>query len=132
MDTPFEVFGAPYLDARAFAAALNAERLPGVRFVPIEFTPTADVFAGETCGGVQILLLDRDALDAVRVGLTLALTLRRLYSRDWQPEKLITLLVNQSAYDGVIAGQSYAEIASSWADDLQKFQARAETWRLYE
>jgi len=34
-DTPFEIFGAPYLDARAFAAALNDESLPGVRFIPV-------------------------------------------------------------------------------------------------
>jgi len=131
-NTPFEVFGAPYLDARMFAAALNAERLPGVRFVPVEFTPTASVFAGETCGGVQILLLDREALDSVRVGLTLALTLRRLYREAWQPEKLMTLLVNQMTYNAVLAGQSYPDIAAGWAEDLQEFEARAQGWRLYE
>ncbi len=131
-DTPFEIFGAPYLDARAFAAALNAEALPGVRFVPVQFTPAASVFAGETCGGVQILLLGRDTLDAVRVGLTLALTLRRLYPEAWQPEKLMTLLVNQKCYDAVMAGQAYADIAAGWAKDLQEFEERAQTWRLYE
>ncbi len=131
-DTPFEIFGAPYLDARAFAAALNAEQLPGVRFVPVEFTPNASVFAGERCGGVQILLLDRDTLDAVRVGLTLALTLRGLSKQDWQPEKLMTLLVNQSAYDAVIAGQPYKDIAAGWAEDLEAFEARAKPWRLYD
>ncbi len=130
-DTPFEVFGAPYLDARAFAAALNAENLPGVRFVPIRFTPNVSVFAGETCGGVQILLLDRDALDAVRVGLTLALTLRRLCPEAWQPAKLMTLLVNQKVCDAVLAGQSYSHIASGWAEDLHGFETRARAWRLY-
>ena len=130
-DTPFEIFGAPYLDAREFAATLNAEKLPGVRFVPIEFTPNASVFMGELCRGVQILLTDRDALDAVRLGLTLALTLRRLYQPAWQPEKLMTLLVNQRAYDGVIAGQSYAEIAGGWAENLAAWDSRAKGCRLY-
>jgi len=78
------------------------------------------------------LLLDRDALDAVRVGLTLALTLRRLYPEAWQPEKLMTLLVNQKAYNAVLAGQSYPDIAAGWAEDLQEFEARAQGWRLYE
>ena len=131
-DTPFEVFGSPYLDACAFAAALNTEDLPGVRFIPIEFTPTVSVFAGERCGGVQILLSDREALDSVRVGLTLALTLRRLYGKAWQPEKLLTLLVNQKTYDAVIAGRSYADMAAGWAEELQGFEARARAWRLYE
>jgi uncharacterized protein YbbC (DUF1343 family) len=130
-DTPFEIFGAPYLASRKFAAALNAENLPGVRFVPAEFTPSTSVFAGERCRGVQILLTDRDALDSVRVGLTLALTLRRLYALQWLPEKLMTLLVNQKAYDGVIAGHSYAEIAAGWAEDLENFNRRAEACRLY-
>lgn len=131
-DTPFEIFGAPYLDARAFAAALNAERLPGVGFIPVQFTPTASVFAGETCSGVQILLLDRDALDAVCVGLTLALALRRLYREAWQPEKLMTLLVNQKTYDAVATEQNYSNIAAGWAEDLEAFEARAQAWRLYE
>ena len=131
-DTPFEIFGAPYINACAFAAALNAESLPGVRFVPVEFTPSVSVFAGERCGGVQILLLDRDALDSVRLGVTLALTLRRLHADAWQPEKLQTLLASQSVYDGIIAGQEYAEIAGGWAADLAAFAVRASAWRLYE
>ena len=130
-DTPFEIFGAPYLDARELAAALNAENLPGVRFVPIEFTPNASVFAEELCRGVQIFLTNRDALDSVRVGLTLALTLRRYYQSDWKPEKLMTLLVNQQAYDDVMAGQSYTEIAVGWAEDLAAWEGRSAECRLY-
>ena len=131
-DTPFEVFGAPYINARIFAAALNAEALPGVRFVPVDFTANTSVFTGELCGGVQILLLDRDALDAVQVGVTLALTLRRLYREAWQPEKMITLLANQEAQDGITSGKSYTETASGWEDDLKRFEARVQPWRLYE
>ncbi len=130
-DTPFESFGAPYLDPHAFASALNAERVPGVRFIPTKFTPTVSVFAGEPCGGVQILVTDRDALDAVRVGFTLALTLRRLAPSTWQPEKLMTLLANQAAYDSVIAGKPYAEIAAGWAGDLAEFEARVRGIRIY-
>ena len=131
-DTPFEIFGAPYLSATAFASALNAEHLPGVRFVPTYFTPAASVFAGERCGGVQILVTDREALNAVRVGLTLALVLRRGYEHIWQPEKLMTLLVSQSAHDGVAAGKVYAEIAEGWANDLAAFEERMSGWKLYE
>ncbi len=68
----------------------------------------------------------------MRVGLTLALTLRREYGREWQPEKLMTLLVNQKAYDGVVSGQSYTEIASGWAETQRTFAERAQKWRLYE
>lgn len=131
-DTPFELFGAPYLKAREFAAALNAAGLPGVRFVPVQFTPASSVFAQELCSGVQILLTDRDALDAVRLGVTLALTLRRLVPSQWQPEKLMTLLVNQKAYNAIAAEKPYAEIAAGWAAELSEFKQRAQKYRLYE
>ena len=111
-DTPFEVVGAPFIEPRDFAAALNAQALPGVRFVPIQFTPRASVHEGTVCGGVNLLVTDRDALDAVQVGLTMALTLRRLYPDAWQTEKFGTLLANQRCFDGVLAGRSYDDIGA--------------------
>src|SRR5207249_12007395 len=60
-DQPFEQFGAPWLDARALAAALNAANLPGLRFVPITFTPSASKFAKERCQGVYIQVTNRNA-----------------------------------------------------------------------
>ena len=131
-DTPFEVFGAPYIAPRPFAAALSAAGLPGVRFVPTYFTPTVSVFAGERCGGVQMYVTDREALNAVQVGLTLAVTLRDLYAEAWPPEKLQTLLVNRQAFEALRAGQSAAEIAAGWADELAAWAGRASAFRLYE
>ena len=130
-DTPFEVFGAPYIAPRALAGALNAEGLPGVRFVPFWFTPKASVFSGEACGGVQILITDRDRLNAVQVGLTLAVVLRRLYPDDWQPDKLRTLLVSARAQEALTAGASYADMADGWAGALSGFEARARAMWLY-
>ena len=49
---PFEIFGAPWVDGAALAAALNALDLPGARFRPVHFAPTTDRFAGEGCVGV--------------------------------------------------------------------------------
>lgn len=131
-DTPFEVFGAPYIDPRPFADALNAASLPGVRFVPTYFAPTVSVFAGERCGGVQMYVTDREALNAVAVGLTLAVILRDLYLADWQPEKLATLLVNRQVLGALRAGQSAQEISAGWAGDLTAWAGRAKMARLYE
>jgi uncharacterized protein YbbC (DUF1343 family) len=50
---PFEVVGAPWVEPYGLAAALNARAMPGVRFDPVWFTPTADVHAGKQCGGVR-------------------------------------------------------------------------------
>ncbi|HUG71011.1 MAG TPA: DUF1343 domain-containing protein [Pirellulaceae bacterium] len=59
--TPFEVTGAPFIDAEVFCVDLNARRLPGVRFLPLAFRPTFDKWAGKTCQGVSIHVTDRDA-----------------------------------------------------------------------
>lgn len=130
-DTPFEVFGAPYIAPRDLARVLNAEALPGVRFVPCWFTPRASVFSGEVCGAVQIVVTDRARLNAVQVGLTLAVTLRRLYPDSWQPEKLKTLLVNAQAQEALMRGAAYPDMADDWSEALRGFGERARSVWLY-
>jgi uncharacterized protein YbbC (DUF1343 family) len=58
---PFEIFGAPYLDAEDFAARLNSFDLSGACFRPVWFRPTFDKWAGELCGGAQLHVTDRTA-----------------------------------------------------------------------
>lgn len=50
---PFEVCGAPFIDAERLADHLNALNMPGVRYRPHVFKPAASKYAGETCSGVQ-------------------------------------------------------------------------------
>jgi len=85
--TPFEVVGAPYIEDVGFAAELNRAKLPGLRFVPVRFTPNASVFKDQACGGVQILLTDRERASSIDAGLLMAATLHRLYPRSssWRP-----------------------------------------------
>lgn len=66
---PFEMIGAPWIKPRRLADRLTERRLPGVAFRPIYFTPTFDKYAGETCGGVHVHIVDRDAVHSVRTGL---------------------------------------------------------------
>src|SRR5437588_318021 len=93
-DTPFELVGAPWLDGRKLAAYLNGRALPGVRFVPVRFTPRASVFKGEECGGVNIAVIERTRFRPVRAGLEIAVALRRLYPQDWKVDDYIRLLAN--------------------------------------
>jgi len=131
-DMPFEIVGAPWLDARAFAWHLNAQNVPGARFVPREVTPRASVHAGALCGGVNVLVTDRDALDAVRLGLTIALALRDLHSSEWDTSKLGTLLAHDTTRQGIINGQDYAHLASGWAEAGDRFRVRRQRWLLYD
>jgi uncharacterized protein YbbC (DUF1343 family) len=67
-DTPFEVIGAPWLDGRKLAAALASRNIPGVTFVPVAFTPASSKFAEKPCGGVNIIITDRERFEPLRTG----------------------------------------------------------------
>ncbi len=130
-DTPFELVGAPYIDdPAAFAAALNAHRLPGLRFAPARFKPDASKFAGEPCGGVRIHLDDPSAA-TVPVGIALALTLRDQHRDDWQTTHLNKLLAHPATADAILAGKPLEEIVGGWAADRRAFAKRRAAALLY-
>jgi uncharacterized protein YbbC (DUF1343 family) len=83
-DTPFELVGAPWIDSRALATYLNARDIAGVRFVPLEFTPDSTVYAHEKCRGVQIVITDRNSLDAPELGIEFAGALLSLYPANYK------------------------------------------------
>lgn len=130
-DTPFEVVGAPYLDDVRLAAELNRAGLPGVRFVPVRFTPTASVFAGQLCRGVNLVLTDRDRCDVVDIGLLIAQTLHRLYPADFDLAKFDRLLGHRATIEALQAGKTLAQVRQSWAADLADFQQRRAKYLLY-
>jgi uncharacterized protein YbbC (DUF1343 family) len=66
---PFEMIGAPWLDADEFADRLNAQNIPGVIFRPTSFIPQFHKFKGELCHGVQIHLLNKRIVRPVELGL---------------------------------------------------------------
>jgi uncharacterized protein YbbC (DUF1343 family) len=68
---PFQLIGAPWLDARAFAATLNARGLDGVRFRATSFTPRYGTGSGELQHGVQIHVRDFRAVNPAEVLLAL-------------------------------------------------------------
>ncbi|MFM7244633.1 MAG: exo-beta-N-acetylmuramidase NamZ domain-containing protein [Planctomycetaceae bacterium] len=131
-DTPFEVVGAPWLDGRALADALAARRIPGVAFVPIRFTPRASKFAGQECGGVNMAITDRSAVDPVRVGLEIAVALRGLHPQDWQADKVDVLLLHRATLDALLGGKPADAVLESARDGLKEFARRRGAWLLYE
>ena len=125
-DTPFEVFGAPWLDGQKLAAYLNARAIPGVRFVPVRFTPKASVFKGEECGGVNVFVNDRARFRPVRAGLEIAVALRRLYPAEWKVDGYLRLLVNADTLERIKRADAPEDIARSWSERLEEFRrARA-------
>jgi uncharacterized protein YbbC (DUF1343 family)/CubicO group peptidase (beta-lactamase class C family) len=131
-DTPFEVLGAPWMDARAYSDYMNARLIPGVRFVPVTFTPVSGPYQNQLCKGVNIIVTDRTVLDAPEMGIELAAALRRLYPDQWKVELILKLLANREAYDAVVRGDDPRAIAQGWQDDLEKFKELRQKYLLYK
>ncbi|MEW2620010.1 DUF1343 domain-containing protein [Streptomyces sp. NPDC048106] len=79
---PFEIVGAPYVDAR-FAPSLAELALPGVHFRDLRFVPTFHKHAGRPLRGVQLHVTDRAAFRPVRTAVAMLATLRALYPDDF-------------------------------------------------
>jgi len=130
-DTPFEVVGAPWMDGVELAKQMNAQQLPGVTFVPIEFTPTGTKFTNEACKGINILITDRKAIEPVRVGLTLAATLRRLYPEAWETKSLNRLLSNEATLKLILDGRTGKDLEPAIVEGVSDFLRRREGHLLY-
>jgi uncharacterized protein YbbC (DUF1343 family) len=130
-DTPFEMVGAPWLDGRAFAIAMNRQGLPGVRFVPVRFVPRSSVFSGERCVGVNILIVDRARFSPVRTGIAMAAALRSAYPSQWKAEAYGRLLANRQIHQLLLAGASPNQMELSWREGLERFKARRRRYLLY-
>ena len=130
-DTPFEIVGAPWIEASRLAEVLAARAIPGVRFSPLHFTPIASAYAGQRCGGIRIDVVDREALRPVSLGMEIATALRDLYPVDWQREKLLQLLANQDAFRRLERGEPASRIVASWQKDLEEFAKRRAKYLLY-
>ena len=122
-DTPFERIGAPWINGVVLAEALNARGIPGVRFYPVTFTPTASKFAKEECHGVFMLITDREALRPVRVGVEIAASLLKLFPGQLQIDLARRLFGSTDGLNRLKAGEDPAAIAASWA-------AAEARWRL--
>ena len=130
--TPFELAGAPYIDADKLAAEMNALQLAGIRFEPVRFTPDASVFKGEACGGVRFLITDRKSLKPVAVGIALATTLRRLYGDQFDVAKMSRLVKNDAVLDAIRNAKPLNEIAAIYAADERAFGERRAKYLLYQ
>ena len=130
-DTPFELVGSPYFIAKELSTYLNGRNIGGVRFVPIAFTPTSGTFARRECYGVNIIVTNREQLDAPELGLELAAALHKLYPLGYDLGKMNQLLVNQATFKELQDGQDPHRIQENWQDQLEKFMDVRQKYLMY-
>jgi uncharacterized protein YbbC (DUF1343 family) len=139
---PFEWIGAPYLDADRYAAALERERLPGVRFRPARFQPTFHKWAGKLCGGVQIHVTDAARFKPFLTGLAEIAVARRLAPRgfawrrppyEFERKRMpIDILCGTDTIRRAIEkGTPLPSIERAWQRDLERWKRLRAGYLLY-
>jgi len=139
---PFELLGAPWIDAERFAADMNTLGVPGARFRPVVFEPTFQKHARITCGGCQTHVVDRRRFLPVLTGVAL---LSRFYKADparfawrqppyeYEHEKMpIDILAGHASLRQQIeTGVDVFAIAESWTPGVATFARAREQYLLY-
>jgi uncharacterized protein YbbC (DUF1343 family) len=129
--TPFEVIGAPYIEDGRFADAMNREGLPGVRFVPVRFTPSDNIFKNESCGGINVVLIDRQQCQVVDIAITAAKILNRWYPERFEVTNMARLLGDEPTLQTIEEDKPLAEIKAMWSTNVDAFKERRQKYLLY-
>jgi uncharacterized protein YbbC (DUF1343 family) len=129
--TPFQLVGAPWIDAERLAGAMNALRLPGVRFAPTTFTPASATHAGKVCRGVRVELTDRDALNSPALGVALSHTLHRLYPKEFQVDRILGNLGSAALLEAIKTGEPLPSLLAAVERDVAAFEPVRARYLLY-
>jgi uncharacterized protein YbbC (DUF1343 family) len=128
---PFQVVGAPWLDGKALAAALNRRPLAGVRAVAESFTPKEGPYRNERCSGARLVILDPRLVNPPAVGAAIAVELHRTHAADWETKNLYRLINHPPTTDAILAGKDLPAVEAAWRPGLARFLALRQKHLLY-
>jgi uncharacterized protein YbbC (DUF1343 family) len=142
---PFELVGAPfvsYAEARQLAESLAAEKLPGIKFRPMVFTPGFQKHAGKRCGGVALHVTSRREFKPYLTGVAILRAFRQGWPKAFRwrtrayefvgDKPAVDLLAGGPGLrEGIDAGASLAELEAAWKPAEEKFRRERGRWLLY-
>jgi len=120
-DTPFEVVGAPWVNGVDLARYLNGRNIPGIRAYPVRFRPRTAMLANQLCRGVRLLIVDRDKVNAGRLGIELAAALMKLYPGRIDIRANSRLIANNAVLGGLEQGVVVESILTGQLPALGRF-----------
>lgn len=134
---PFEYIGAPYIDAAALEARMNALALPGVSYRRAYFTPQFSKHQGKQCAGVQVHITDDEKADTFAAGLYLLDTIRQMY-----PDDLVWTGIEDAEYktiDKILGTDDYrlgklsaSELIEAHREKILAWQEASKKYWLYD
>lgn len=139
-DHPFEMIGAPWLDAERVLGLLRGLALPGVRFEAVTFVPEQKPYhgrppelAGQTLRGIRLHVTDRDAFEPYRTGVSLLWAVHALHADRlvWNDAVLDRLVATTRLKAMLEAGRSPGEIVAAWTGEVDDFRRVSARYLLY-
>jgi uncharacterized protein YbbC (DUF1343 family)/CubicO group peptidase (beta-lactamase class C family) len=131
-DSPFEQIGADWIRGQELARYLNSRVVPGVRFYATRFTPASSNFKGREIEGVRFVIVNREQLNSVRLGLEIAAALVKLYPGKLDLESCRFLIGNRKVIDQLKSGEDPKTIEQSFDDDQTRaFLEKRRAYLLY-
>jgi uncharacterized protein YbbC (DUF1343 family)/CubicO group peptidase (beta-lactamase class C family) len=130
-DAPFEQIGADFIGGRELAAYLNGRQIPGVRVYPTAFTPTESNFKGTHIEGVRFQIVNREALDAARLGMELIAAIEKLYPGKVDFSLSKRIIGSDDMIARLKAGEDPRNLQTLMQDDVESFIAKRAKYLMY-
>jgi len=129
---PFEIIGAPWIDAHKLADSLNSLSLHGVKFRPVYFIPIFSKHKDQICGGVQVHVLDRNKFTPVKTALNMIEIIKRVYPDEfkWLPHFDLLMGTDKTRID-LSDGSPVDDIILSWKDEISDFEKIRSKYLIY-
>lgn len=133
-ENPFQMIGAPWVDAERMARAVMDVHLPGIHVSPVLFIPAVSKHAGKMCGGIRVDVGNPAEVDPLATGMSIFQEFQRLYpdSVDVDVKFLGRLLGSATAADRLLRGDPPRSIRETWQVQLQRFRENASKYVVYE
>ena len=130
---PFQLIGAPWIDAHVLVRAMRALHLPGVLFRAAYFTPTFSKYREQSCAGIEIYVVNRNTFDPVVTGLTLIKTIHDLYPHEFKFKvgHFDHLIGNSWVREGIEHGMAIDAMRRRWQVRLDAFRRERRKYLLY-
>ncbi|MBT2689280.1 DUF1343 domain-containing protein [Bacillus sp. ISL-47] len=136
---PFELIGAPFINADDLSAHLNNLKLPGVTFRAASFTPFFSKHSGKLSHGIQIHITNRNSFKPVETGIHIVKSIHDMYPEDFQFRAensagisfFDNLMGNGWVREAIEEGKSVEKISAQWQEELNQFNQTREQYLLY-
>ncbi len=129
--SPFEILGAPWINAEELASYLKYRNVQGVTFMAVDFRPSSSPYKNTLCHGVRVIVQDRQVLDGPALGIEVASALYRLYPKDFQIDKTRGMIGSREVLKLIKEGQDPVMIAQGWQKSLEEFCLLRSKYLLY-